>query len=75
MRVFTGHTGGVQDVALHKDGEHMVSAGRDGMLRLWSTKTGACILERRSPWPALRGVRLHPTASGSSTGDMTSAWS
>jgi WD40 repeat protein/serine/threonine protein kinase len=40
VRVFRGHTQGINNVTVSPDGSRAVSAGRDGTLRLWDVATG-----------------------------------
>jgi len=40
LRQMTGHTGGVNGMALSHDGKIIVSASRDGTLRLWDASNG-----------------------------------
>ncbi|MEW6281462.1 MAG: protein kinase, partial [Candidatus Eremiobacterota bacterium] len=42
VRGFTGHTERVNAVTLSGDGNWLVSAGQDGTVRHWSTRTGDC---------------------------------
>src|SRR5207248_11417139 len=46
-----GHTGGVQDVAFRAaDGRlELISAARDGTVRVWDARTGECLHTLRLP--------------------------
>jgi WD40 repeat protein len=40
MRMFAGHSGGVQSVAFSPDGNRIVSGSSDVSLKLWDAATG-----------------------------------
>ena len=43
IHILQGHTGSVTGCALSADGQLILSASRDKMLRLWDTATGQCL--------------------------------
>ncbi|MCP4041945.1 MAG: hypothetical protein GY731_08300, partial [Gammaproteobacteria bacterium] len=49
---FEGHSGGVYSAVFDGPGERVVSAGRDGTVRLWDTRTGEELrrFEGHSDW-------------------------
>ena len=49
LHVLSGHPTAVLDCAFSADGSRLASAGSDGTLRLWSTKTGEPTLSFRLP--------------------------
>jgi WD40 repeat protein len=58
---FTGHTGGVTDLAYLADGVTLVVVDRSGMLHWWDTRTGRKLSKA---WPAHAGtiwrLAVHP---------------
>ena len=40
-RVFRGHAGPVHSIAFLPDGRRVISAGQDGVIRIWSTAAAA----------------------------------
>jgi WD40 repeat protein len=59
-------------VAFTPDGERLVSAHADGVVRGWSLSTGACTHQVRSPWGRL--VALHPDGALALSADRHVAW-
>ena len=48
-RTLLGHRGAVLSVVFSADGSHILSAGDDGVARVWRTEDGACIAELVEP--------------------------
>jgi WD40 repeat protein len=44
-----GHQDGLTDLAWHPDGQHLASAGRDTIARIWDTTTGQLVSEVAKP--------------------------
>ncbi len=63
---------GVVAVAFTPDGERVVSAHADGVVRSWSLSTGGCTRQLRSPWGKL--VKLHPDGTVALSTDERVAW-
>jgi len=63
---------GVVAVAFTPDGESVVSAHADGVVRRWSLSTGGCTRQLRSPWGKL--VALHPDGTVALSTDERVAW-
>jgi WD40 repeat protein len=40
-----GHLDGLTDLAFHPDGKHILSSGRDTMVRIWNTESGKQVAE------------------------------
>jgi hypothetical protein len=59
-RVFEGHSGTVQSVALGRlrDGEVVVSGGGDGMVRVWEAATGAALQVLKGHSGSVQSVAL-----------------
>ena len=51
---------GVYGVAWSADGERLVSAGSDGMLRWWNPQNGQCILSRQGHEGPVQSLRASP---------------
>ncbi|NXO89344.1 FBW10 protein, partial [Certhia brachydactyla] len=64
VRTFTGHYRAVS--CLHCHEEHFVSGGRDGMVKVWSLKSGKCLrtLMHNSPVWAVRMDGSHVVSGG-----------
>lgn len=46
IRTFTpGHLNGLTDLAFHPDGKHLLSCGRDTMIRVWEIASGKLVAE------------------------------
>jgi WD40 repeat protein len=56
---FTGHTGGVLDVAFSSDGR-LASASRDGTVRVWEAATGRPVATLRGHTDLVVGVAFSP---------------
>jgi WD40 repeat protein len=48
LATLSGHTGGVDGVALSADGQLLASGGLDGTVKLWEVKSGACLRTLRA---------------------------
>jgi WD40 repeat protein len=50
LKEFTpGHQYGATDLCFHPDGKHLISAGRDTVMRIWSLPDGKMIKELNKP--------------------------
>lgn len=47
IRTLRGHESDIFDIAFSPDGSRIVSAGRRGVIKIWSAETGACLLTLR----------------------------
>ena len=43
MKVFTGHSGFVNEVAFSKDGDYLFSASDDKSVGVWRVSSGRCL--------------------------------
>ena len=48
-RMFKGHTGGINGIALSPNGQILASASKDNFVRLWDIDTGKCLLKIEKP--------------------------
>ena len=76
----TGHIGGVPGMEFSPDGSKIASTGKDGMVRIWETKTGKTLLDLdNSAWRSGPNRRLSPDgrwlASGSYENNEILVWS
>ena len=49
IRIFTGHTQAIYEIAYSHDGKYLFSGGQDGVARLWDVQMGQLI--REFAWP------------------------
>ena len=59
-RTFRGHDAPVNSVALSPDGRRAVTAGSDGMVRLWDLQTGQELRQMRGHADRINAVALSP---------------
>lgn len=59
-RILTGHAGDVNAVDVSPDGRIAVSAGGDGMIRVWELDTGTCTRILDGQGQGVLSVCLHP---------------
>ena len=57
-----GHTGSVTSLAFSPDGRRLGSAGEDGVVKLWDTRTGQEALTLRGHPGVIRSVAFSPDA-------------
>lgn len=60
VREFLGHTGPVQSLAVSRDGELLVSGGRDNAVKAWEIATGKPIQTFRGHSSGVRSVAITP---------------
>lgn len=70
-----GHQDGLTDLAFHPDGKHLISAGRDTILRVWRLEDGRAIKDLGTPrggqfkdW--FHAVAISPDGRWIAAGDM-----
>ena len=56
----SGHTGAIVALEPDADGRTVLSAGRDGSVRLWSLRTGQSVEVLRRGAPIVRSLHKHP---------------
>ena len=59
LRTLEGHSSGVTDVAVHKDGRRAVSASWDGTLKVWDLESGVCLQTLHGHSDMVNAVVLH----------------
>lgn len=59
-RVLVGHAGAVNEIAVHPDGSKLVSAGADGVIRLWDLHSGTLVRLLTGPVVAMESVQFSP---------------
>jgi WD40 repeat protein len=60
LRVFEGHAGAVNSVALSSDGRQALSGSADGTIRLWDVASGACLQVFERHFEAIISVAFSP---------------
>jgi len=76
QREFTpGHLNGLTDLCFHPDGQHLLSSGRDTVVRVWNLADGKLVKELGKPrggqfkdW--IHAISLSPDGSRLATADM-----
>jgi WD40 repeat protein len=72
------HPEDILDIALSRDGTHVVSGSRDGAARLWRTDTGALVhkfVSQAGSWFWAVGISVDGKQVLTNTGDGVTAWS
>jgi WD40 repeat protein len=64
-----GHDGEVDAIAASRDGTKLISAGRDGMLKVWRANTGELTASERASTGWIYSAALSPDATCAATGD------
>jgi WD40 repeat protein len=70
VRVLTGHSGGVADVAYSSDGRLLASASLDHTARVWDPSNGRLLRVLRQPGPVI-AVAFSPDSGKLATTDPT----
>ncbi|MEO8391753.1 MAG: protein kinase [Chloroflexota bacterium] len=70
IRVFTGHTQAIYEVAYSHDGRYLFSGGQDGIARLWDVQTGQLIRQFAGHTDAIWGVDISPDSRYVATGSF-----
>lgn len=75
--VFQGHTGPIQAVQLSADRKRVITSSTDGTLRLWDTRSGACLAISETVdttvqprWTLLHELVFHPDGKTIRSADM-----
>jgi WD40 repeat protein len=75
VRVLNGHTQGVNDIAYSPDGKWLASAGKDNLVKLWDTATGALMGDITAHTDNVAAVAFNPDgtwlASSGASDDAT----
>jgi hypothetical protein len=69
---FRGHDGPVQAVAFLRDGETVISASRDGSIKIWDLALGGEVRHVESPYRPLNCLAVSPDGSALAIG--TGSW-
>ncbi len=72
LATLTGHTDRLARVAFHPMGNHLATAGYDGVWRLWDVATGTCLVEQEGHSRAVYAVAFHRDGSLAATGGLDS---
>ena len=70
VRIFTGHTQAIYEVAYSHDGNYLFSGGQDGVARLWDVPMGRIIHEFPGHTDAIIGVDISPDSRYVATGSF-----
>lgn len=70
LATLTGHTDRLARVAFHPMGNHLATAGYDGVWRLWDAGTGQCLAEQEGHSRAVYAVAFHRDGSLAATGGL-----
>jgi WD40 repeat protein len=60
VQTFTGHTGGIHDVALAPDAGLAATAGADNTVRIWEVKTGKELRQAKGQMPSAGSLAFSP---------------
>lgn len=60
VRTFTGHTAGVEAMAVSQDGAWIVSGSQSGEVRVWQVASGECLRAIPAHAGAVRAAAFHP---------------